>query len=661
MQQYQNIGCGSGDPISSKPEGSHHSQNLNEGHHDVAIEQPFFVIFVVQNKSVLILQDIDVNLPDIQISLGIQQLPSNNSDDVSSSASHSSAPLSPPTVPQEFNGGTSQTGNHDVPSALPSNYKSVGRCQHSCEYCGALFWYEERLKSIGRNRGPKYGRCCKGGRVVLRTYQIYPDYIKLLLNDRHFMDNIRAYNQMFSMTSLGAHIDESVNNGHGPYVFKISGQLYHWLGSLCPAEGDPPRFLQLYIYDTDNEVDNRMSHFGGQNSELRRDIVGLIDMLDTHNALVHLFRTAREKLADTHIPNFKVRLYNVVGAREYELPTGDMLGAIVYEPGLETEMDYDIIIEQRSGHPQRVNKIHSSYMSLQFPLLFPYGEDGYSTDLKLVGDNGTSGSRTTYLEQEDSFSNTSHYLDALAICRVHANPSFFITFTCNVKWPEITDYMAQFPLLTTTDRANIVDRVFEMKIQQFIKYLGDAKPFGRVVAVLYTVEFQKRGLPHCHTLVWIHKGARIHRDEDIDAYISAELPPLDVDPECHRIVSELMIHGPCGLACPSAPCMQNVIECKKHFPKEYSNHSYTDKEGFVHYRRRNTGVTVLKQHIELDNCFVVPYNRDLLTRFYAHINVEHCAWTMLIKYLFKNISKGTDRIVARISTDTTRKKGFNDE
>ncbi|GJU58293.1 DNA helicase [Tanacetum coccineum] len=141
----------------------------------------------------------------------------------------------------------------------------------------------------------------------------------------------------------------------------------------------------------DNEVDNRMNHFGGHNSNLRRDIVeGLIELLDTHNALVQLFRTAHEKFADTHVPNFQVRLYIVVGADEYELPTSDMLGAIVYEPGPETQMDYDIIIEERSGHPQRVNKLHSSYMSLQFPLLFLYGEDGYSKDFKLVGDNDRS-------------------------------------------------------------------------------------------------------------------------------------------------------------------------------------------------------------------------------------------------------------------------------
>ncbi|GJV57427.1 hypothetical protein Tco_1458432, partial [Tanacetum coccineum] len=105
---------------------------------------------------------------------------------------------------------------------------------------------------------------------------------------------------------IGARIDDSVNIGRGPYVFKILGQLYHWIGSLCPPEGEPPRFLQLYIYDTDNEIDNRLRHFGNENSTLRRDIVeGLIEFLDAHNTLVQLFRTVREKYLAEEVPDFK--------------------------------------------------------------------------------------------------------------------------------------------------------------------------------------------------------------------------------------------------------------------------------------------------------------------------------------------------------------------
>nr|GEU45487.1 DNA helicase [Tanacetum cinerariifolium] len=295
------------------------------------------------------------------------------------------------------------------------------------------------------------------------------------------------------------------------------------------VDGDPPHFLQLYIYDTDNEVDNRLTHFGGDSNVLRRDIVeGLIDLLDTHTVLVQLFRTTREIFQHNHIPNFKVRLYNVVGRREYELPTGDMLGAIVYETGPDNDMDYDIMLETRSGIYDEINSGDNDASHCGSKLMLPQ--------------SFTGGPRYMY----------SHYLDALAICRVHGNPSYFITFTCNVNWQEITDYMLQFPLFTTTDRADVVDRVFEMKIHNFVNYLRDAKPFEKVVAVLYTLESQKRGLPHCHTLLWIDESVRVRRDEDIDNYVSVELPFRDIDPEGYRVVSELMMHGPCGLANPSA-------------------------------------------------------------------------------------------------------------
>ncbi|PWA82511.1 hypothetical protein CTI12_AA051370 [Artemisia annua] len=87
------------------------------------------------------------------------------------------------------------------------------------------------------------------------------------------------------------------------------GQVYHQIGKLCPEEGSDPRFLQLYIYDTDREVDNRLSHFrNGTETRLRRDIVeGLIRVLDEHNALVQLFRTARDKLHEADVPEFKAQ------------------------------------------------------------------------------------------------------------------------------------------------------------------------------------------------------------------------------------------------------------------------------------------------------------------------------------------------------------------
>ncbi|GJU04974.1 hypothetical protein Tco_1121404, partial [Tanacetum coccineum] len=254
-------------------------------------------------------------------------------------------------------------------------YTDFGDCDRRCRNCGDSFWYTERLKGHSHNQSPEYHLCCGGGRIYMQPPREPHEYIKSLFGNKHFMENICAYYQMFAMTSFGAKIDESINVRIGPYVFKVSGQIYHWIGSLCPPAGEAPRFLPLYIYDTDNKVKNRMHHFGGiDNSQLEPEIVeGLIHFLDAHNELVQLFRTARDKCRELDIPEFKIRLYNAEGAMGYELPTSNTLGAMVFESGIAYNANFDVIIQQRDGPTHRVNKLHPSYMSLQFPLIFIYG------------------------------------------------------------------------------------------------------------------------------------------------------------------------------------------------------------------------------------------------------------------------------------------------
>jgi hypothetical protein len=67
---------------------------------------------------------------------------------------------------------------------------------------------------------------------------------------------------MFAFTSIGGKIDTSNNDGGGPPTFVMNGENYHQIGSLLPLPGNQPKFAQLYIYDTENEVSNRMSAVG---------------------------------------------------------------------------------------------------------------------------------------------------------------------------------------------------------------------------------------------------------------------------------------------------------------------------------------------------------------------------------------------------------------
>ncbi|KAI5427405.1 hypothetical protein KIW84_032719 [Lathyrus oleraceus] len=108
---------------------------------------------------------------------------------------------------------------------------------------------------------------------------------------------------------------------------------------------------------------------------------------------------------------------------------------------------------------------------------------------------------------------------------------------------------------------------------------------------------------------------------DIDRIISAEIPDQDINEELYNLVKTHMIHGPCGFANRSSPCMKDG-KCSKYFPKQFQPETIVDQDGFPVYRRRDNGHTVLKNGIQVDNWNVVPYNAKLLTKYQAHINME---------------------------------------
>ncbi|KAL7595132.1 hypothetical protein Lser_V15G30629 [Lactuca serriola] len=159
-----------------------------------------------------------------------------------------------------------------------------------------------------------------------------------------------------------------------------------------------------------------------------------------------------------------------------------------------------------------------------------------------------------------------------------------------------------------------------------------------------TIEFQKRGLPHSHICLFMHADCKVPIVEYIDPIISAEIPNINDDPELYSLVKEFMIHGPCGAENLNCPCMVDR-KCSKNFPKLFFNHTSVDSNGFPLYRRRDDGHFVEKSGVQLDNRNVVPYNKYLLKRYQAHINVEWCNQGSSIKYLFKYINKSPDRAI----------------
>jgi hypothetical protein len=182
---------------------------------------------------------------------------------------------------------------------------------------------------------------------------------------------------------------------------------------------------------------------------------------------------------------------------------------------------------------------------------------------------------------------------------------------------------------------------------------------------MYTVEFQKRGLPHAHILIWLSSHNKLKRGNDIDRIISAELPNKTLYPRLAEAVYSFMIHGPCGVANRSSPCMTGTTDktCSKYFPKKFKKSTTIDEDGYPSYKRRDTGVSIVKKGVQLDNRYVVPYNPHLLMRYAGHINVEYCNKSNSIKYLFKYVNKGPDRTTMQLwrSSDKNDKSKPVDE
>ena len=237
------------------------------------------------------------------------------------------------------------------------------------------------------------------------------------------------------------------------------------------------------------------------------------------------------------------------------------------------------------------------------------------------------------------------YHDAMTIVRKFGRPDIFVTFTTNPKWPEIKEQLA--PYQEASDRPDIVARVFRLKMKQLVDLICKGGIFGKVHAYVVVVEFQKRGLPHIHTLYWLDETDRLLTGDQVDRIISAELPSRTDEPELYEVVTRNMIHGPCD-SDSNALCKQNGV-CKKQFPKPFQESTDTSGNGYPKYRRRdnsNEGHNVRGSMVH--NGWVVPYNPFLSKMFNAHINVEMCHTIQVVKYLCKYFTKGHDRARATV-------------
>ncbi|KAJ1283306.1 hypothetical protein BS78_03G118400 [Paspalum vaginatum] len=429
-------------------------------------------------------------------------------------------------------------------------------------------------------------------------------------------------------------------------------------------ENNIPKFAELYIFDTKNEIANRIQALNKEESETN-DINPFIadelkKMLDQYNPLVKTFRHARNLLEEHNGIDVSIR---IIGADkgdpvQYEMPHTEKLEMlIVGELNLE-KYKRDIIVSNKNKELRRISIFHPAYMALQYPLLFPYGERGFQLGINYhmtPNTNRKKRKRSTVTVHE-------HYK-----YHVHFRPNQPNPYLCygRLSKQAIVDARA----IEDEDRLMYIARNQDKLRAEYLQGIYDAvekglseiilqgeqpndrpdiidirigKVFRAIVAILYSIEFQKRGLPHVHILVWLDKKQYQITLETIDLWISAEIPDPNEDPLGYVLVSEHMMHGPCGEQNENSPCMKKG-KCSKYYPKQFQNETNFTDNGFTQYRRRDTNVYIRRDNHNLNNKWVVPHNLYLLKKYQAHINVEYVNKSRLLKYLCKYVNKGPDK------------------
>ncbi|XP_071925101.1 uncharacterized protein [Coffea arabica] len=236
-----------------------------------------------------------------------------------------------------------------------------------CIHCHAKRYYMEP---------PRF--CCASGEIKLAPTKM-PDRLVQLYKantpeSKEFRQCVRSYNNMFAFTSLGVHYDKDLSKRNdGIYTFRVQGQIYHFMNSLFPSEDDKASNLQLYFYDTEHELANRMAISGKFKESIVQQLRSILDE-NPYSAFIRSLTEVQD------LDRYRIFLKSDSGLdqRVYNTPTVSQVAAIWSESDLNsTQSSRNIEISTKTGNKKIVKQYYGCYDALQYPLIYARGETGW--------------------------------------------------------------------------------------------------------------------------------------------------------------------------------------------------------------------------------------------------------------------------------------------
>lgn len=241
--------------------------------------------------------------------------------------------------------------------------------------------------------------------------------------------------------------------------------------------------------------------------------------------------------------------------------------------------------------------------------------------------------------------------DLIAQIRCLGPPTYFVTLSCNdLHWKDM-----KRGLLVSDGKQHIdpddidnqetqrliemypvvVSRQFMVRVNALMQFLKtDTEIFGgKVKDHWWRIEFQNRGSPHLHMVVWIEDHPSVATPEGIahiDSVCSTTIPPETS--ELYELVKNCQIHRH------TSTCTKNNSVCRFNFPRSECLETHVIDPSSNEFIYNGVRICVLKRKSE--DGWVNNYSPALLKMWKANMDIQPCGTNESIAYyIAKYVSK----------------------
>ena len=266
---------------------------------------------------------------------------------------------------------------------------TVGQMDYICGKCGALMFKDELYKPIAKDPNHIcFSLCCSYGNLKVPPVSKPLHLLMSLLSgnspeSRHFVKNIRAYNSAFAFASMTLTGQEYEFQGKGPYCFRINGQIFHKISQLFPQPGNTHTFSQIYLYDSETEINTRLQLFTALQEKTMRSLQCMINSVNPYAGLYHGVRDLMNRDPTTDVRLVLRPSGEGIDHRRYNIPTGSDIAMVIPVDDADQPLNKNIVIyKTKEHHPSKNNFMliddrNPMYDPLLYVLMFPYGDKGW--------------------------------------------------------------------------------------------------------------------------------------------------------------------------------------------------------------------------------------------------------------------------------------------